>query len=94
VAKTAIVTYKSLAPDTAFELAKAALDCCRKDGYQVAVIVLDRFGAPLVGLRDRLRASAPGTSQTERHGPQSTSRLTPSALRTAHSLPASPACRT
>jgi len=49
----AVVTYKSLAPDTAFELAKAALDRCRKDGYQVAVIVLDRFGAPLVGLRDR-----------------------------------------
>jgi uncharacterized protein GlcG (DUF336 family) len=52
-AEDAIVTYKSLAPDTAFELAKAAFDRCRKDGYQVAVIVLDRFGAPLVGLRDR-----------------------------------------
>jgi uncharacterized protein GlcG (DUF336 family) len=49
----AIVTYKSLAPDTALEIAKTALDRCRKDGYQVAVIVLDRFGAPLVGLRDR-----------------------------------------
>ena len=52
-AEDAIVTYKSLAPDTALELAKTALDRCRKDGYQVAVVVLDRFGAPLVEMRDR-----------------------------------------
>jgi uncharacterized protein GlcG (DUF336 family) len=48
-----VITYKSLAPDTAFELARTALQQCRKDGYQVAVVVLDRFGAPLVELRDR-----------------------------------------
>ena len=52
-ADEAIVTYKSIAPDTALELAQAALKQCRGDGYQVAVIVLDRFGAPLIGLRDR-----------------------------------------
>ena len=52
-AEEAIVTYKSLAPDVAFDLARAALNQCRKDGYQVAVVVLDRFGAPLVELRDR-----------------------------------------
>jgi uncharacterized protein GlcG (DUF336 family) len=52
-AEDAIVTYKSLAPDTALDLARAALQQCRKDGYQVAVVVLDRFGAPLVVLRDR-----------------------------------------
>jgi uncharacterized protein GlcG (DUF336 family) len=52
-ADEAIVTYKSLAPDVAFDLARAALQACRKDGYQVAVAVLDRFGAPLVLLRDR-----------------------------------------
>ena len=52
-AEDAIVTYKSIAPDTALDLAKAALQQCRKDGYQVAVVVLDRFGAPLVALRDR-----------------------------------------
>ncbi|MDI3469005.1 MAG: hypothetical protein OJF62_001068 [Pseudolabrys sp.] len=52
-ADSALVTYKSIAPDTALELAEAALKKCRADGYQVAVIVLDRFGAPLVGLRDR-----------------------------------------
>jgi uncharacterized protein GlcG (DUF336 family) len=48
-----VITYKSLAPDVAFDLARTALQQCRKDGYQVAVVVLDRFGAPLVELRDR-----------------------------------------
>lgn len=52
-AEDATVTYKSLAPDTALELAQAALAQCRKDGFQVAVVVIDRFGQPLVVLRDR-----------------------------------------
>ena len=52
-AEDAVVTYKSLAPDVAFDLAKAALAQCRKDGLQVAVVVIDRFGQPLVVLRDR-----------------------------------------
>jgi len=52
-AEEGIVTYKSIAPDVAFDLARAALNKCRKDGYQVAVVVLDRFGAPLVTMRDR-----------------------------------------
>jgi uncharacterized protein GlcG (DUF336 family) len=48
-----VITYKSLSPDVAFDLARAALNQCRKDGYQVAVVVLDRFTQPLVALRDR-----------------------------------------
>ena len=52
-AEEGVVIYKSLAPDVAFDLARAALNKCRKDGYQVAVVVLDRFGAPLVTMRDR-----------------------------------------
>jgi uncharacterized protein GlcG (DUF336 family) len=52
-AEDAIVTYKSIAPDTALDLAKAALATCRAHGYQVAVVVLDRFGQQLVLLRDR-----------------------------------------
>ena len=47
------MTYKSIAPDTALDLAKAALATCRAHGYQVAVVVLDRFGQTLVLLRDR-----------------------------------------
>jgi len=52
-AEEAVVTYKSLSPDVAFDLAHAALAQCRKDGFQVAVVVIDRFGQPLVVLRDR-----------------------------------------
>ena len=63
-AEEAIVTYKSLAPDVAFELARAALARCRHDGYQVAVVVIDRFGSPLVMLRDRYAGlAAPATAQ-------------------------------
>jgi uncharacterized protein GlcG (DUF336 family) len=52
-AEDGIVTYKSIAPDVAIDLARAALNKCRKDGYQVAVVVLDRFGAPMAAMRDR-----------------------------------------
>src|SRR5579872_1962280 len=68
-AEDAVVTYKSLAPDVAFDLARAALEQCRKDGFQVAVVVIDRFGQPLVMLRDRYaglgaRATAKGKAWT------------------------------
>lgn len=52
-ADDALVTYKSLSPELALDAAQAALKRCRTDGYQVAVVVLDRFGQPLVLLRDR-----------------------------------------
>ncbi len=52
-AEEAIVTYKSIAPDAALELAKTALSTCRAHGYQVAVVVIDRFGQQLVLLRDQ-----------------------------------------
>src|SRR5205085_2175723 len=49
----ALVTYKSLAPDVALELARAALANCRERGFQVAVVVVDRFGVTQIVLRDR-----------------------------------------
>ncbi len=52
-AQDATVTYKSIAPDTALDLAKAALATCRTNGYQISVVVLDRFGQQIVLLRDR-----------------------------------------
>jgi uncharacterized protein GlcG (DUF336 family) len=52
-AQEALVTYKSLSPDTALELARATLEDCRKRGFQVAVAVVDRFGQTQVMLRDR-----------------------------------------
>ena len=52
-AQDALVTYKSLSPELALELARAALGECRKRGYQAAVAVVDRFGVTQVMLRDR-----------------------------------------
>src|SRR3954452_9344199 len=49
----AIVTYKSLSPEVALEAAQAALKKCRDNGYQIAVVGVDRFGQPQVLLRDR-----------------------------------------
>lgn len=46
-------TSKSLTPETALVAAKAALESCRKAGYQVGVAVVDRAGLPQVFLRDR-----------------------------------------
>ena len=52
-AQDTTVTYKSLSPELALELARAALADCQKRGYQVAVAVADRSGVPQVMLRDR-----------------------------------------
>jgi uncharacterized protein GlcG (DUF336 family) len=49
----ALVTYKSLSPETALEAAQAALKKCRDNGFQIAVAVVDRFGQAQVMLRDR-----------------------------------------
>ena len=49
----AIVTYKSLSPETALAAAQAALKKCRDNGFQVAVVVVDRAGQSQVMLRDR-----------------------------------------
>ena len=52
-AQEALVAYKSMSPEIALELARAALADCRQRGYQVAVAVVDRFGVTQVVLRDR-----------------------------------------
>ncbi|MBS0532241.1 MAG: heme-binding protein [Proteobacteria bacterium] len=49
----ATVAYKSLTPEVALEAAQTAMKKCRDDGFQVAVVVVDRFGQPQVLLRDR-----------------------------------------
>jgi uncharacterized protein GlcG (DUF336 family) len=62
-AEDALVTYKSLSPELALELARAALGECRKRGYQAAVTVVDRFGVTQVTLRDRFAgAHTPSTA--------------------------------
>ena len=37
-----LVAHKSLTPELAFDLARAALNSCRSRGLQVAVAVVDR----------------------------------------------------
>ena len=62
-AQDALVTYKSLSPELALDLARAALGECRKRGYQVAVAVVDRSGVTQVTLRDRFAgAHTPATA--------------------------------
>src|SRR3978361_1962514 len=59
----ALVTYKSLSPETALEAAQAAIKKCRDNGFQIAVAVVDRFGQPQVMLRDRFAGlPAPDTA--------------------------------
>ena len=52
-AQEALVTHKSMSPEVALDLARAALADCRQRGYQVAVAVVDRSGVTQVVLRDR-----------------------------------------
>jgi uncharacterized protein GlcG (DUF336 family) len=54
-AQPASATYsvKQLTPETALLAARAALESCRKSGYQVGVVVADRSGVTQVLLRDR-----------------------------------------
>lgn len=53
LAQQATFQTKSLTPETALAAAKAALEACRKQGYQVGVAVVDRAGITQVFLRDR-----------------------------------------
>lgn len=60
----ALVSYQAMTPETALELAKAALEDCREKGFQVAVAVVDRSGTLQVLLRDRY--AGPHTISTAR----------------------------
>ena len=56
------VVTRSLSPDLALDLAKAALENCREVGYQVAVAIVDRSGLLQVMLKDRY--AGPHTPKT------------------------------
>src|SRR5258708_3872522 len=76
----ALVTHKSLTPEIALDLARAALADCQKRGFQVAVAIVDRFGVPQVMLRDRYAgphtpATASGKAWTAATFRSSTSNL-------------------
>jgi len=47
-----VVPARLLGLELARDIAQGAIDACRKDGYQVAVVVTDRSGDAVVVLRD------------------------------------------
>ena len=53
LAQDAVFATQSLTPETALAAARSALEACRKQGFQVAVAVVDRSGMTQVLLRDR-----------------------------------------
>jgi uncharacterized protein GlcG (DUF336 family) len=56
-------TVRQLVPETAMKAVRAALEDCRKRGYQVAVAVVDRGGVEQALLRDRFAGPhTPGTA--------------------------------
>jgi len=59
-----LVTFQVMKVEVALELAQAALESCREQGFQVAVAVVDRFGVTQVVLRDRYAGPhTPSTAQ-------------------------------
>ena len=51
--RAGLFTTQNLTTETALKAALAALEKCREEGFQVAVVVTDRNGLPQVVLRDR-----------------------------------------
>ena len=79
-AQESLITYQSLIPEIALDLARAALADCQHRGYQVAIAVVDRFGVVQVVLRDRYAgphtpATASGKAWTAATFRNSTSNL-------------------
>jgi uncharacterized protein GlcG (DUF336 family) len=52
-AQEATFSVRQLTLEAALQAGRAALESCRKSGYQVTVAVVDRAGLPQVVLRDR-----------------------------------------
>ena len=52
-AQSGTYSVRQLTPETAAKATRAALDECRKAGYQVAVAVVDRAGVAQALMRDR-----------------------------------------
>ena len=57
--ESATFTVKSVTPEAALTAAKAALDKCRAEGFQVTVAVVDRSGVTVALVRDRY--ASPGS---------------------------------
>jgi uncharacterized protein GlcG (DUF336 family) len=62
LAQSATHAVRVLTPEAATKATQAALDSCRKAGFQVAVAVVDRFGIAQALVRDRF--AGPHTPDT------------------------------
>ncbi len=65
-AQNATFQSPSLTPETALVAARAAMEACRKQGFQVSVAVVDRAGLTQVLLRDRLAGAHTPTIATDK----------------------------
>ena len=74
--RSCCATYPTLTTAAAQQAAQAALARCQKDGYTVAVAVVDRGGQPLAVLRDNL-AGAHTTSDRREQGRRPRSAFAP-----------------
>lgn len=79
-AQDALVTVKMLAPETALKAARAALESCRKSGYQVGVAVVDRAGVVQVVLRDRFGGAHTVEAASNKAWTAASFRITSTAL--------------
>ena len=52
VQATDVISVKLMTLELAVDIAQGAIDACRKDGYQIAVVVVDRSGRTQVVMRD------------------------------------------
>jgi uncharacterized protein GlcG (DUF336 family) len=64
LAQDGLAQFKAMKPELAIKLARATLQACREQGYQVAVAVVDRSGLVQVLIRDQLAgAHTPETAR-------------------------------
>ena len=80
MAQDATFQTRSLTPETALTAAKAALESCRKKGYQVAVAIVDRGGLTQVLLRDRFAGPHTVDVATNKAWTASSMRMTTTAF--------------
>jgi len=79
-AQQATYSVKLLTPETALAAAQAALAQCRKNGYQVAVAVVDRAGVTQVLLRDRFAGAHTVDIATQKAWTAASFRISTAAL--------------
>lgn len=79
-AQDATFAVRQLTPETALTAARAALESCRKSGYQVAVAVVDRAGIAQVLLRDRFAGAHTVATAIDKGWTAASFRITTAAL--------------